>query len=77
MIARSKPARWRRRKPERMNGPEMHELRRGDETLAIVQACRSGDGYFWYGGGKNTSGEPPQPLDEAKSAAAAHVKGKP
>jgi hypothetical protein len=76
MSTRSKPARWSRRKPERMNGPEMHELRRGDESLAIVQSYRSG-GYFWYGGGKNTSDEPPQSLEDAKAAAAAHVKGKP
>ena len=69
--------RWRRSPREGMSGPEIHRLCRGDEKLATVQAHRSCTGYFWYGGGKNTAGDPPLSLDDAKAAALAHIKGKP
>lgn len=61
--------RWKRDRP--VWGPETHTLSRGGDWLAIVQEC--GDGWFWYGGGKNTS-KSPTDLETAKAEAKKHIQ---
>jgi len=61
--------RW--RKESIRYGPNTHKLSRGGEWLAVVQECKGG--WFWYGGGRNTAGNPTD-LETAKSEAMAHIK---
>lgn len=64
--------RW-RRSAGRWSQPTIHTLSRGDGPwLAIVQETKGG-GWFWYGGGRNTCGDPTD-LATAKREAAAHIR---
>lgn len=70
--------RWRKRERIRFH-PQLHELTRGGPALAIVSPLggrfgEGGRGYFWYGGGMNTSSTPCATLAEAKQQAMEYVR---
>jgi hypothetical protein len=58
-------------------GTDAYDVKRDGERVGAVQ--KHGKGYFWYARNlgdelRNTSGEPPLSLEEAKPAARAWVK---
>lgn len=79
-MSRGAPLRWRRRRGGRFSGPEIHELRRGDAVLALMQATPDRDGWFWYSRQEaglphiNTADRPEPTLAQAKEACVTWVR---
>jgi hypothetical protein len=68
MTEKRQPLRWRRAPSdgERYRTTLVYELRRGETVLARAQTCNGG--WFWYGMGRNTAGQPAT-LDQVKAHA--------